>query len=250
MSMYNGYCSNNSCNENNVDAPYGCVASMHSRNEYELDIVARNLKLLPLQKGSEKARHRLEMMDYCIPRWSALEPGQKIFFIDEELSSRRNSVEKRIYIQFQSYIANFGTPFRNWENTDYDAAIQELLSYIDNEKVSQFVNPPQKGNGSWAHWFNRFLPYVLYTPYSWEEVETEFTKNYNAYPQEFLEAWKFKNKNKDDALKRLYLNCIRIDELARKKKDNAKNKKQNAKSFEKNHKPQMVCKKCSLAENY
>ncbi|KAI5132493.1 hypothetical protein NEAUS07_1378 [Nematocida ausubeli] len=188
-------------------------AEMHSGNNGSTTEILTHLKRLPLKNGSESSRRKFLMMEVCVSEWAGLSPCQKMFFIEEELSSRSETIEKRIYTLFKFHIASVGIPFENWTKELYEEAIEILHTLIDKERVSPLVKPPRKGKGTWIAWFEKFMPYVTYTPYSWEEVRIELTRKYTTYHAALLVAWQQEEKTTTAGLKNLYAECLRLDEL-------------------------------------
>ncbi|KAI5162860.1 hypothetical protein NEAUS03_2129 [Nematocida ausubeli] len=189
-------------------------ARKHSETGGCLADVERHLKLLSLREGSKESKFSFEMMDYCIPKWSSLEPGQKIFFILRELSSRSGIIEKKILTKFKSHITSVGISLRDWTKEQYETAIEKLHDIIENTRESPLVNPPMKVNGTWMEWLGKFMSYVLFEQYyTWEEVEVEFLNKKTIYPQIFLEVWRQQPQDTFEAFRRLSIECVRIDEI-------------------------------------
>ncbi|KAI5163499.1 hypothetical protein NEAUS03_2331 [Nematocida ausubeli] len=184
-----------------------------------IELAQKALKALPLKKGSKMSKMKLGMMNKGIPRWPLLEPGLKMFTIFEELSSRSETEEKRIFTQFESHISRVGTPFDDWTNEHYEKAITVLHGLIDNEQLSPLENPPQKGNGTWTEWVDKFVPYIIYGDYTWEEVETEFLRKVTEYPLGFLETWRTHSQELNQSFKTLSIAAQRIDELKKQRKE-------------------------------
>ncbi|KAI5137492.1 hypothetical protein NEAUS06_2258 [Nematocida ausubeli] len=237
--------SNISKRQNQLEAESNTASNQHEDRMHSesigktIELAQKALKALPLKKGSKMSKMKLGMMDMGIPRWPSLKPGLKMFTVYEELSSRSETEEKRIFTQLESHIARVGIPFDNWTNEHYEKAITVLHGLIDSEQLSPLVDPPQKGNGTWAEWVDRFVPYIIYGEYTWEEVETEFLRKVTEYPTAFLDIWRTHSQELNESLKTLYIAAQRIDELRKQREDFQKKELKNKKDTSK-----MSCGKC------
>ncbi|KAI5138642.1 hypothetical protein NEAUS05_2444 [Nematocida ausubeli] len=237
--------SNISKRQNQLEAESNTASNQHEDRMHSesigktIELAQKALKALPLKKGSKMSKMKLGMMDMGIPRWPSLAPGLKIFTIYEELSSRSETEEKRIFTQFESHITRVGTPLKDWTNEHYEKAITVLHGLIDSEQLSPLVDPPRKGNGTWAEWVDRFVPYIIYGDYTWEEVETEFLRKFTEYPTGFLVIWRTHSQELNKSFKTLYRAAQRIDEFSKPGEDSQKKELRNKKDTSK-----MSCRKC------
>ncbi|KAI5161928.1 hypothetical protein NEAUS03_1833 [Nematocida ausubeli] len=181
------------------------------------------LSVLDLEHGKERMEEKLRLIEHCDSLWPELKLSQKIILLNEELSKRKEPLEKQIFSWFKSHVAHVGIPFEEWDEEHYNKAIEELLNYIEKESKTALSGVPEKGKGSWEEWFQKFMGYIMLKKYSFEDIKTEFRKRTATYPREFLEVWEQDPQELNDAYKRLGMECRKQDDLNRgKKKDSRK----------------------------
>ncbi|KAI5161594.1 hypothetical protein NEAUS03_1685 [Nematocida ausubeli] len=185
-----------------------------------------------IEQGRDIANEDLKFLIEEHSSWRALEPRQRIFYIEKELSTRRREIEKRIYTQFMAITSSIEVPPKDWTEEIYHDIIEELLNCIEREQISPLVKPPKKGSRTWEEWVNIFITYVIVHNYSYSDAEKEFIKKKDVYPQELLKNWRIGSDGRDLALRNLYYTCKRLDKLS----DNRSNKSTSS--------SRIICRKC------
>ncbi|KAI5137970.1 hypothetical protein NEAUS04_0115 [Nematocida ausubeli] len=169
------------------------------------------LQFLDIEHGRTVAQRDLKMFSLAFPEWRDLEPRGKLFLIMKELSTRRGPRAKRINAPLHTLIYSDGTPLEEWTEEFYDEVIEDLLQRIERERKSPLGNVPKKGNNTWYEWFAGFSVYLWQGTYSFEDVAVEFQLKTMVYPRSFSEIWLMSPRTFADALRRLLLECKRLD---------------------------------------
>ncbi|EHY66952.1 hypothetical protein NERG_00592 [Nematocida ausubeli] len=195
---------------------------MHSVNGNSNEVI-QFIQHMVMDKGGNRLREEFDALHSCVIKWPNLTASQKIFFLRKGLEKRSGDLEKRIYFVFHSFVSEVGVSLKDWTDELYEQIIEVLIQAADKERISPLTTgrkPPRTDDEAWDRthteelWLYKFLGYITYNLYTYDDVEMEFTKLHTIYPRSFLEVWKTGKGNKETAFRNLWLECKRLDEVA------------------------------------
>ncbi|KAI5128627.1 hypothetical protein NEPAR06_1216 [Nematocida parisii] len=182
------------------------------------------MKKIVFTQGRNSVEKSMSELEKMHGGWMAFNAFAKLREWCHEMNRRTGAFMLSLQQETDVQISKIGKSREKWNKKDWEAFIERMLEYIEENKENTLADAPKlldykpMGNKQYITWASVFNWHVQMHKFTYDQVNLEFKTNHILYPSRARETWSLVDGNIRKAQEALYRVCRTLDKETAMKK--------------------------------